>query len=51
MVPKEKFNYNPIRRRSTGRSQLRWRANILTKRTEQTKHGLIYEDNEDEEQT
>jgi hypothetical protein len=38
----------PTGRQNTGRPQLTWKANILFKSKEQSKHGLIY-DNEEEE--
>jgi hypothetical protein len=41
-IQKKILTYNPIRRRNAGRPQLRWGTNILFKRTEQTKHDLIY---------
>jgi hypothetical protein len=43
------LTHSPIRQRNIGRLQLRWRTNIPFKRTEQTKHGLIYEDDDDDD--
>jgi hypothetical protein len=37
------FNIHPKRRRNNGRPQIQRRTNILFKKAEQAKHGLIHE--------
>jgi hypothetical protein len=47
-TPKKIITYTPRRRRKIGRPQLNRGTSILFKRTEQTTHGLIHVDYDDD---